>query len=255
MAPLDPTTRFSDRVQDYARFRPGYPPKLVAAIARHCGKRRSLRVAEFGSGTGLFTRLLLDAGHEVFAVEPNEAMRKEAEAELIDRPLFHSLHGTAEDSGLPAGHFDLVAAAQAFHWFEFETARREFLRILKPGGMVALVWNNRETKSTFGRGYERFLERHSTDYAIVRARGKSAEKMMRRFFGAQGYKVLKFPHSQHFGWDALWGRFLSTSYSPKEGDPRRETARKALRELFDRCARRGQVAMRYRAEAFVGRPA
>ena len=255
MASLRPTERFTGRVEHYAKYRPTYPPKLIEAIARQCGEKRRLRIAEFGSGTGIFTRLLLDAGHEVFAVEPNEAMRQEGERALGSIPFFHSVHGTAEKSGLPSGAFDLVAAAQAFHWFDFDAARREFLRVLKPEGRVALVWNNRETKSAFGRGYERFLERQSTDYPRVRSRGKSAEKEMRRFFGGGGYKLLKFPHSQRFDWEALWGRFLSTSYSPRIGDPRREAAQAALRELFDRCARGGTVAMKYQAEAFVGRPA
>jgi SAM-dependent methyltransferase len=254
MSSPDPTKRFSDRAEAYGKYRPSYPKELVSWLGGQF-KTRRLKVADAGSGTGIFSRLLLEAGCEVWGVEPNQAMREAAETFLSDFGSFHSIPRTAEDTGLPRESFDLVTAAQAFHWFHPENARREFLRLLKPEGRVALVWNNRETESPFGRDYETFLVEHSVDYPKVRARDRAAQEEMRRFFGQGGHKLVKFPHSQILDWEGLWGRFLSTSYSPKVGDARFEPAKRRLEEIFRERAQGGKVSMRYDAELFFGRPA
>src|SRR5258706_9853328 len=153
--PFEPTTRFSDRVQDYVRWRPGYPPAVLEALRSDLGLRPAHVVADIGSGTGLLSRLLVENGNVVYGVEPNRAMAAVAEADLGPSRRFHSVDGRAEATGLGAGSVDLVTAGQAFHWFKVPESRAEFLRILRPGGGVALVWNLPRVDSTpFLREYE-----------------------------------------------------------------------------------------------------
>jgi SAM-dependent methyltransferase len=116
LAVTDPADRFTGRATAYAATRPTYPPSLVTLL----GLRRGDVVCDLGSGTGIFSRLLLDAGATVYAVEPNEDMRSAAEGELGDNERFHSVAGRAEATTLPDGVCDLVTAAQSFHWFDAE---------------------------------------------------------------------------------------------------------------------------------------
>src|SRR5262245_17011202 len=136
MPASDSTTRFSTRVENYVKYRPGYPPAVVDLLRRECPLSDASVVVDVGSGTGILTELFLKYGHPVFAVEPNEEMRKAAERLLGDRAGFHSIVGTAEATTLPDCSVDLISAGQAFHWFDRERAHREFVRILKPGGWV-----------------------------------------------------------------------------------------------------------------------
>src|SRR5947209_10684741 len=169
MPAVDPTQRFSSRVEQYIKARPSYPVEILRVLRDECGLTSSSVIADIASGTGLFTRLLLENGNEVFGVEPNPEMRKAGEEFLAGYSRFHSIAGKAEATGLPDQSFDFVTAAQAAHWFDRESARREFARLLKPEGWTVLVWNERCTNSTrFLRAYEELLLRFGTDYAEVR---------------------------------------------------------------------------------------
>src|SRR5581483_5036963 len=163
MPAIDPTQRFSSRVDKYTKYRPGYPPEIVELLRAQCGLTPSSVIADVASGTGLFTKLLLENGNEVYGVEPNAEMRKAGEEYLAGYPRFHSVAGKAEATGLPDHSFDFVTAAQAAHWFDQAGARREFVRVLKPGGWTVLVWNERCTDSTPSlRAYEELLLRYGT---------------------------------------------------------------------------------------------
>ena len=156
---LRSTERFSDRVADYVRYRPSYPPDLLDCLRRNCGLTPHWIIADVGSGTGLLTKIFLENGNRVFAVEPNAAMRAAGEEFLRGFEQLASREGRAEATGLEAHSVDLVAAGQAFHWFDRRRARAEFERILKPSGWVALVWNERLTSTPFLADYEQLLHR------------------------------------------------------------------------------------------------
>jgi SAM-dependent methyltransferase len=251
--PSDPTTRFSDRVQDYVRWRPGYPPAVLEALRSDLGLRPAHVVADIGSGTGLLSRLLVENGNVVYGVEPNRAMAAVAEADLGPSGRFHSVDGRAEATGLGDRSVDLVTAGQAFHWFSVPESRTEFLRILRPGGGVALVWNLRRVDSTpFLRDYEAFLHRWSTDYEEVSAQ-YAKEESLRGLFGEAGWQERRFDSAQHFDLEGLRGRLLSSSYTPKEGDPRRSEMLAALPAVFEAHARDGHVAFEYDTRVFLGR--
>lgn len=245
MSSPDPTARFSSRVADYVRFRPDYPPAIVDALAGHCQWQGPVEIADLGSGTGLSALPFLERGHRVYGVEPNDEMRAAAEALLADRKGFTSVAGRAEATSLPAASVDLTFAAQAFHWFDVDAAANETRRILRPQGHAAVIWNLRRTAGThFLDGYEALLREYGTDYASVAERYADPVALA-RYFGGVGYVEYIFDHAQHFDFEGLRGRLLSSSYTPAAGDPRHAPMLKALQELFERTARDGRVAFEY----------
>lgn len=249
----DPTGRFTDRVQDYARHRPSYPTELIDLLREELGLRPEHVVADVGSGTGILTGMLLANGNRVFAVEPNRAMAQAAEERLGGDPRFRSVDGRAEATGLESGQVDLVVAGQAFHWFDPARSREEFRRILKPEGAVALAWNIRRVDGTpFLRGYEAFLRRWGTDYNEVSSRYRD-EDSLNIFFGPGGYRTRRFDYRQTFDLAGLRGRLLSSSYTPGAGDPRRGPMLAALAELFEAHEREGLVAFEYDTWVYYGR--
>lgn len=252
MNELDPTGRFSDRVGDYVRYRPDYPPALLDWLQRELGVDRSWQVADVGAGTGISSKLFLDAGYRVTVVEPNAPMRAAAEQWLGADANFRAVDGRADATGLPDASVDLVTVAQAFHWFDEAAARREFARILRPGGLAAIWWNSRRLGGTpFLEGYEALLRDFGTDYGLVAERYADDERM-RAWFGA-GYRGgTRFAHGQRLDFEALRGRLLSSSYVPPAGHPRHLPMLQALRELFDACAERGTVSFDYDTRVFAG---
>ncbi|ATB35611.1 methyltransferase [Cystobacter fuscus] len=246
------TERFTDRVADYVRFRPDYPAALVDFLHGPCAVAPTAPVADIGAGTGISTRMLLDAGHPVVAVEPNAAMRAAADAWLGGLPGYRSVAGTAEATTLESGSVGLVTAAQAFHWFDQDKTRQEFARVLAPGGQVALFWNSRLLEgSAFLRDYEALLRHYCPDYATVAERYPSDEEMATWFRGGLRHQA-RIPHSQRLDYEALRGRHLSSSFVPKEGHPIHAPMMEALRELFERDSEGGQVVFAYDTRIFVG---
>lgn len=242
----DSTTRFSTRVDDYVRYRPDYPAETFDLLRLD----KDSVVADVGAGTGISTRRLLHTGATVYAVEPNAPMRA-AEAALGRNPRFHGIDGTADATGLPDDSVDLVAAFQAFHWFDRAAARREFVRILRPGGQVALVWNERiEEGSPFLVGYEALLREFAGDYLAVRHNAIQEEDLAAWFGG--GMKTAAFENAQRFDYEGTEGRLMSSSYAPPPGDPRHAPMIASLRRLFDATAEEGTVEFRYETRVFYG---
>jgi SAM-dependent methyltransferase len=255
MTARDSVERFSDRVDDYDRHRPGYPPSLVRLLRLEYGVAPGREVADIGSGTGKLTELLLAAGARVYAVEPNDAMRRAAERRLASRSGFVSVEGRAEATGLPDGSVDLVTAAQAFHWFDQDATRSEFLRILRPGGAVALVWNERDDGQALQREYEDFLRRFSVDYAEVDHRHTASRERIAAFFGPEGFREAEFPNGQELDLEGLHGRYRSCSYALPGGHPRLGEALAALADIFRRHQRDGRIRIDYRTRLYYGTPA
>lgn len=252
MNDLRATERFSDRVDDYVRYRPDYPTALIDWLRREHGVQADWPVADVGAGTGISARLFLDAGHHVTAVEPNAAMRAAAEHWLGDNPRFHAVDGRADVTGLADGSVALVTVAQAFHWFDETATRREFARILRPGGLAAIFWNTRRLVGTpFLEGYEALLRRYGTDYTSVAER-YADEPRMRAWYGDGFRGTASFEHVQQLDFDALEGRLMSSSYAPKAGHPNHEPMLAALRELFDRTAEHGRIGFDYDTRIFIG---
>ena len=249
MLKVDSKERFSSRVENYVRFRPGYPPEVVEVLKNDCGLRRDSIVADIASGTGIFTRLLLENGNRVFGVEPNADMRRAGEEYLAKYPTFSSIDGTAETTGLPEHSIDLATAAQAAHWFDREKALREFQRILKPGGYVVLLWNDRRLVATaFDRDYEQMILQYGTDYTDVNRFSKAAAQ----FFGGFRCEQRVLPNFQDFDYAGLEGRLLSSSYAPQAGDPSHGPMLAELRRIFDAYQSGGKIRMEYDTKLYFG---
>ncbi len=249
----DAKQRFSNRVTDYVRYRPGYPAEILPLLQTWTSFRPDHVVADIGSGTGLLSKLFLDFGNRVFGVEPNDEMRAAGEEFLGAYTNFTSIAGSAEATTLPSDSVDFVAAGQAFHWFQMPAARNEFHRILKAGGRVLVIWNERLLDETaFLREYEELLNRFGTDYAKVSESYPRAEQML-EFYGANEFTSHSLPNFQEFDFDGLSGRLRSSSYAPAPGHPQFEPMMKELRRLFDAHNQRGVVRMDYRTRVYAGK--
>ena len=249
----DATTRFSRRVNDYVRYRPGYPEELETVLRRRVGYHRDMVVADIGSGTGISSRYFLDRGNPVYAVEPNSDMRSAAEEWLGTYSKFHSVAGRAEETTLEDRSVDLVVAAQAFHWFDAASARHEFARILRPRGAVVLLWNERKLDaSPFLVAYEELLQDISEDYRRISRNEAATDASMDQFFGPERWGSEQFPNRQGFDLEGLIGRALSSSYVPLAGQPRHEEMLERLRRIFAQHAEDGRVWFEYATRLFWG---
>jgi SAM-dependent methyltransferase len=246
-----PTERFTTRVDDYARYRPGYPAAAIELLKERCGLSPQASVADVGSGTGILTELLLKSGARVFGVEPNDRMRAAAEGALHGYPRFESVRGSAEDTTLSIASIDLVVAGQAFHWFDTARARAEALRIGRAGARGALLWNERPVESTpFLLDCEALLHKHAAEYARITA-SRADEGRMREFFGGT-MELATFPNQQLLDFEGLKGRLMSSSYAPEPGHAQYEPMMQGLRAVFDRHARDGTIVFPYRTLVYYG---
>ncbi len=248
----DPKARFSDRVDDYAKYRPHYSQDVVQAVERACGLRPQHAIADIGCGTGLLAKIFLENGNRVVGVEPNRAMRIGGENYLASYPNFRMVDGSAEATGLADASADFVIAGQAFHWFRPDDTRVEFARILKSAGWVVLVWNDRNTTSKpFLRAYEDFVLRYSTDYEQVAHKYLASYDALQRFFAPDEVRLIEQHNQQKLDFDGLRGRLLSSSYVPKAGE-KHEAMMRELPRLFSSHAENGHVTLEYDTKIFCG---
>lgn len=247
-----PTERFSSRVENYARYRPSYPKEVIGVLSGECGLTPDSVVADIASGTGLFTRLLLENGNRVFGIEPNKEMREAGEHYLSGFPKFTSMAATAEATTVADHSVDLITCAQAAHWLRREEALREFQRILKPDGFVAIIFNDRQVKgNAFADDYEQLVVKYGTDYSEVQRLGKIFEGT--DFFAPFRCEKRTLPNFQDFDYASLEGRLLSSSYAPQAGDPKHEPMLADLRQIFEQHQRRGLVRMEYDTNIYFGK--
>lgn len=249
-APIaDTVARFSNRVANYVKYRPGYPAEVSGLFRDEMGLRPESVVADIGSGPGISARLFIENGNTVYCVEPNAAMRAAAEEIFSGIDGFDSVDGTAENTTLGDRSVDYVVAAQAFHWFEPTRTMAEFNRILRPRGFVALMWNERQTDSTaFLRGYENILLRFATDYAAVR-HDNITDGQLAAFFQKE-FERRTFENVQVFDYQGLLGRLLSSSYMPAKDDPRFSAMDAELRTLFAKHAEGDRIKVFYDTNIF-----
>jgi len=239
-----PTERFSDRVSNYVRYRPSYPQALVDTLMTECHLDSQSTIADVGSGTGIFSRLLLDKDCYVSGVEPNRNMREAAESQFAGYNKFSSIDGQSERTGLDDSSIDLITAAQSFHWFEIADTRQEFLRILKPGGYVALVWNQRKIEQPFQIEYDRMLRQYASDYSAVNHMNISPEDIL-DFFSPNKVAKFEFDNSQIFGLSGFLGRMQSSSYVPKTGTAEYLRLIQAAEDLFSRYQSSETISFEY----------
>jgi SAM-dependent methyltransferase len=248
----DSVTRFSSRVENYAKYRPTYPAAVVDILKSDCGLTTDSIIADVGSGTGILSRPFLQNGNTVFGIEPNTPMRLYADQSLQQFSNFVSVEATAEATTLAPASVDIVTAAQAFHWFDQAKAKIEFARILKPAGWVVLIWNERRVGSTpFLRDYEELLLRYGTDYA--RVRHENVEGDIADFFAPAPVTLTSIENLQHFDFESLKGRTRSASYTPEPGDANFGPLFSGLEKVFETHKKAGMITVEYDTRVYYGR--
>jgi SAM-dependent methyltransferase len=248
----DVTQRFSSRVENYIKYRPGYPNEVIETLRSECGLTSGSIIADVGSGTGILTEMFLRAGNTVYGIEPNREMREAAERLLKDYPRFLSVAARAEETTLDDASVEFVTAGQAFHWFDREKTRGEFARVLKQQGWIALIWNERVTTTTpFLVAYERLLKDYSTDYEQVDHR-RIDEDVIRDFFGSDDFRLKQFKNVQVFDYEGVKGRLLSSSYAPEEGHQNYGQMLAELERIFQTYQDEGRVVFEYVTQMYYG---
>lgn len=241
--------RFSDRVSNYVKYRPDYPREIIEYLVQHCSLTPDSIVADVGCGTGISSRMFLEYGNQVFGVEPNAAMREAAIEQLAQFPGFTAMDGTAEETTLGDESVDLVLAAQAFHWFDPSRTRSEFTRILRPGGYIVLIWNERSLDADlFHVEYEDLLLKYGKDYAKVRH--DDLERLDLQGFFPKPFREASFENFQIFDFEGVKGRMLSASYMPNEHDERFPAMLSELKSLFAKHAETGKIKVFYNTRVY-----
>jgi SAM-dependent methyltransferase len=252
MSFADAKQRFSNRVADYVRYRPGYTAALLDLLRTECDLRSQHVVADIGSGTGLLSKLFLENGNRVFGVEPNQEMRQAGEEFLRSFPGFTSVTGSAEATTLGDAGIDFIAAGQAFHWFDPDAARREFLRILRPGGWAVIAWHDRRMEEApLTREYEELLERFGIDYKRVKDAYPESEDI-RSFFDSGEFSARDLPNQQILDWEGFRGRLRSSSFAPTKGHPNYAPMLAELERIYRAHERNGSVRMEYFTRVYFG---
>lgn len=251
LSKLNPTGRFSNRVDNYVKYRPSYPSAIIPFFKEQFRLTQKAVVADIGSGTGIFAALLLLHGFHVWCVEPNDAMRAAAENDLSGYKGFKSYNGRGEATSLADHSVDLITVAQAFHWMEPVATKQEFTRILKPGGKIALIWNIRLHDTPFLAAYEQLKNTYGTDYTTS---GRDIQPVLAAFFAPSSLQLTVFPYEQLLDFEAMKGQLLSASYIPLPGQPRYEEMMDMLISLFEKHQENGLVSIRYETKVYWGGP-
>jgi len=247
LSELNPTGRFSNRVDNYVKYPPSYPDAIIAFFREQFGLLSAQQVADIGSGTGLFAELLLKHGYRVTGVEPNNDMRLAGDHYLAGYPLFRSVKGQAEQTHLDSHSIDLITVAQAFHWMDPVATKAEFHRILQPGGHIALIWNLRLKNTPFLAAYDQLKNDFATDYSTT---GRDIQPDLQAFFAPAPMQVTIFPYTQQLDLEALKGQLLSASYIPLPGHPRYEKMMNLLTTLFTTYQENGLITMAYETKVY-----
>jgi SAM-dependent methyltransferase len=247
---FNPKGRFSDRVDYYVKYRPRYPAVAIEFFIEQAAIEAPQRIADVGSGTGILSEALLQRGFTVLGIEPNAAMRRAAEDHLRGYDQFISSDTSAEKTGLDSASVDAITCGQSFHWFDLPPTKAEFKRILKPGGMVGLLWNNwQNADDPLAVAYRALMTSFGIDYNKTH-HTRVGEADFNAFF--KTFERTTFPNPLHYNLDGLKGRSLSSSYVPLPGHPNYAAMMAGLEALFAEFQQDAQVTFLYEAEVYWG---
>lgn len=247
---MESTKRFSDRVQNYIKYRPSYPKEMISFLVEQISETNEKVCADIGSGTGILSGLLLPYFKIVYGIEPNLEMRSAAER-FLNYPKYKSINGTAENTSLNNKSVDFITAAQAFHWFNQEKFKIECSRILRENGLIALIWNKRLVNTPFLAAYERLMQNYATDYNEINHTNITESQI--GFFFDQNYKKIFFVNKQIFNITEMYGRLDSSSYAPKEGTKEFKILREELFSAFTKYAQNDTIDFNYETEVYYGK--
>ena len=247
----DSVERFSNRVENYAKYRPHYPRGMLKLLEEKFNINNTFTVADIGSGTGISSEQFVESGYKVFGVDPNSEMRKCAEECFSGRKNYFSVNGSAEDTTLEADSIDIIVAGQAFHWFDKGASRIEFKRIIKSGGMIFLIWNKKVKSEGFMDLYYGLLRKYGTDYENVKHENFDSHTIS-DFFAPMSFELITMSNEQMLDYEGLEGRLLSSSYIPTEGE-KHERMLEELKSMYSEYNQNGIVRIDYNTEIYAGK--
>lgn len=250
---MDPKTFFSKKAEKYAKYRWDYAPQAIEAIFETAGLSEDSVVADIGAGTGMLTRHFAGRVARVYAIEPNQDMRVVAERELASHPSVQVIDGAAEATTLPGHIFDLITVAQAIHWFDTGPAIAEMIRILKPGGWLAILRNITSDDEREVALSKIVAEELGAGYSAVYP--ASRKKPVESYFGSGAYQMLTFDFQLRQDWPAFIGVMSTVSYMPPTTDPRFSRIESKVKEYFDHHSQDGYLAVHGETEVLIGQPA
>lgn len=246
------TELFSNKVENYVRYRPHYPKEIIPFLRSKVGLTDRSIIADIGSGTGISSEIFLENGNTVYAIEPNKEMRVAAEEIHKKDKTFISVNATAEKTSLPEHSVDLIIAGQAFHWFDKVQAKKEFQRILTSNGYLVLIWNDRKEESHFQQAYEQMLIEFIPDHEKINY-SKVSEHTVETLFSPNSYFHQSFPNSQSFTFEGLKGRLLSSSFAPSEHEKNFKPMMSRLEKIFKEFNINGQIEFEYICNLYCGK--
>ncbi len=240
---------FTGRAENYAKSRPAYASALIDHVFDKIGMTAESIVADIGAGTGIFSRQLLERGCSVTCVEPNEDMRKKAQALLSEYKNVSFSDGNAEETRLADGSVDFITVAQAFHWFDVEKFKAESRRILRDNGKVILIWNDRDTESDFVKEQQILYKKYCPRFKGFSEGMAKHDPRIAEYFGG-GYEYAEFDNPLYYTKEQFISRSLSSSYSIKEGDIGFESYLSDIERLFDAYAEGGMITVPNKSVAY-----
>jgi trans-aconitate methyltransferase len=234
---------YTGRAAGYAQHRWTYAPAAIDYIAAEAGLTADSVVADIGAGTGMLSAQFMQRAGRVLAIEPDPAMRASATFAMID--------ARADATTLPDGSVDLVTVGRALHWFPPGTTPREFARILKSRGWLAVIRVSAAHPELTAAVQETKTEANGWNTELEAVRRRPLPLAL--YFGHEDYARQCFPSAVREEWPAFFGRLCSYSVSPDPSHPRFEAFEQASRTVFDRFATGGGVTIPLATEVVLGR--
>lgn len=245
---MDNKKLFSNRVEDYVKFRPSYPEEMINFLFE-IGITTNSTVCDIGSGTGILSELLLERNVKVMGVEPNDEMRNYSKILLNKYSNFIPILGSAEETGISDNSIDIITSAQAFHWFDRKKCQKEFRRILKKNGKVFLIWNRRDNSTSLLKAYEDIQKTYGINYDKFNHQDIDDEEISEFL---NNCKKKQFNNSQKLDWEGFLGRALSASYTPKPDHYQYKNFEKSMRSIYKDNEKNGCVEVNYITDIFYG---
>lgn len=246
------TGNFTGKADIYAKYRPSYPDEYIDYLFSANQLKKDSIVADIGSGTGIFSRQLLERGLHVIGVEPNDDMRTMAEQSLKQYARFNSIKATAENTTLKEKSVDLVTVAQAFHWFDKKAFKIECQRILKHKANVALVWNSRDLTSPVIKENEAICRKTCSNFNGFSGGIEETPEVFSSFFKDGKYEFKIYQSDMLFDYEGFLGRNLSASYAPKKDDGEYKRFVFLLSELFEKYSKNGKIVLPNITRSYLG---
>lgn len=244
--------KFDDKGRIYLKSRPDYHKDIIDYLLTNHIISKESRVADIGSGTGIFSLQLQPYVKQVFAVEPNDSMRENAELQFKEYENIVSVSGCAENTLLRENSVDCITVAQAFHWFDKSAFARECQRILTPGGRIVLLWNVRDENNEIVKQNSEINALFSDNYSgFSNGMDFNNEQQFSDFFTEQ-YEKIEIKNPIYYDLNTFISRNLSSSFAPQKGNPNYEPYIEALTKLFYEQSVGGIMQYPYITRCYIG---